>query len=169
MVEPVPIMSLAERWLRENAPVCPKPVIVHGDLRMGNFMFEEPSGRITAILDWELAHIGDHHEDIAWVLQKLWGTWREDGEFLVCGLMPRNEFIRQYEEQSGNKVDPVSLHYYEVLNAYKCGVMDLAQAIRAAQESNNHQDIVLTWLATAGGVFLQQLVTLIREGMDDAA
>ncbi|WP_068076696.1 phosphotransferase family protein [Novosphingobium lentum] len=163
LLEPVPIITLAERWLRENAPVCEKPVIVHGDLRMGNFMFEEPSGRFTAILDWELGHIGDYHEDIAWVIQKLFGVWREDGVFLVCGLMPRDEFLGLYQAQSGNVIDPVKLRYYEILNAYKCAVMDLSQAIRAATESNNHQDLVLTMLASAGAVFLAQIVLLLRE------
>lgn len=163
LVEPVPVITLAERWLRENAPVCDKPVIVHGDLRMGNFMFEEPSGKFTAILDWELGHIGDFHEDIAWVIQKLFGVWRDDGIFLVCGLLPRDEFLAAYQAQSGNMIDPVKLRYYEILNAYKCAVMDLSQAIRAAKESNNHQDLVLTMLASAGAVFLAQIVKLLRE------
>ena len=163
LVEPVPIITLTERWLRENAPICDKPVIVHGDLRMGNFMFEEPSGRFTAVLDWELGHIGDFHEDLAWVIQKLFGVWRDDGVFLVCGLLPRDEFLAAYQAQSGNIIDPAKLRYYEVLNAYKCAVMDLSQAIRAAKESNNHQDLVLTMLASAGAVFLNQIVLLLRE------
>lgn len=164
IVQPVPVVTLAERWLRENAPVCERPVVVHCDLRIGNFMFEEPSGRFTAVLDWELAHIGDFHEDIAWATQRLFGARREDGVFLVCGLLPRDEFIALYEERSGNRVDPVRLHYYEMLNAYKCAVMDLGQAIRAATQSNNHQDLVLTWLGSAGSVFLHDMVKLMREG-----
>jgi aminoglycoside phosphotransferase (APT) family kinase protein len=163
IVEPVPIITLAERWLRENAPICDKPVIVHGDLRIGNFMFEEPSGKFTAVLDWELTHIGDFHEDLSWVIQKLFGTYREDGVFLVCGLLPREDFLSVYQELSGNIIDAEKLRYYEVLNAYKCAVMDLSQAIRAAKESNNHQDLVLTWLGSAGAVFLNQIIQLIRE------
>ena len=161
LVEPVPVVTLAERWLRENAPVCDRPVVVHGDYRIGNFMFEEPSGRFTAVLDWELAHIGDFHEDIAWVTQKLFGRRCEDGEFLVCALLPRREFIEQYEAKSGNRVDPERLRYYEILNAYKCAVMDLGAAMRAAHQGNNHQDLVLTWLGSAGAVFLNQLVVFL--------
>lgn len=163
VVQPVAMVTYAERWLRENAPVCDEPVMCHSDLRLGNFMFEEPSGKFTAVLDWELAHIGDFHEDIAWAIQRLFGTWRDDGTFLVCGLIARDEFLRAYEAASGNRIDPVKLRYYEVLNAYKCAVIDLGQAMRAATESNNHQDIILTWLGSAGAVFLEQLVTLIRE------
>jgi aminoglycoside phosphotransferase (APT) family kinase protein len=163
LVQPVALLTYTERWLREHAPVCDNPVMCHADLRLGNFMFEEPSGKFTAVLDWELAHIGDFHGDLAWAIQRLFGTWREDGEFLVSGLIPRDEFFRAYEESSGNRIDPVKLHYYEVLNAYKCAVINLGQAMRAATGSNNHQDIILTWLGTAGAVFLEQLVTLIRE------
>jgi len=163
IVQPVALMAYTERWLRENAPVCEAPVMCHSDLRLGNFMFEEPSGRFTAVLDWELAHIGDFHEDIAWAMQRLFGTWTGKGDFLVCGLIPRAEFLRSYEALSGNHIDPVKLRYYEVLNAYKCAVIDLGQAMRAATESNNHQDLVLTWLGSAGAVFLEQLVTLMRE------
>lgn len=163
LVQPIAMVTYAERWLRENAPVCDDPVLCHSDLRLGNFMFEEPSGAFTAVLDWELAHIGDFHEDLAWAIQRLFGTWSEDGAFLVSGLIRREEFFRLYEEMSGNRIDPERLRYYEVLNAYKCAVIDLGQAMRAATESNNHQDIILTWLGSAGAVFLEQLVTLIRE------
>jgi aminoglycoside phosphotransferase (APT) family kinase protein len=168
LVEPVPVITLAERWLRENAPVCDAPAMVHGDLRMGNFMFEEPSGDFTAVLDWELAHIGDFHEDIAWTMQKLFGTRREDGVFLVSGLLPRDVFIEHYQRASGNRIDPEKLRYYEVLNAYKCAVMDLGQAMRASLESNNHQEVVLSWLGSAGAVFLKDIIRIIREA-DHAA
>ncbi len=163
VVQPVAMLAYAERWLRENAPICDHPVMCHSDLRLGNFMFEEPSGKFTAVLDWELAHIGDFHEDIAWATQRLFGTWTDDGTFLVCGLISRDAFLSGYEAASGNRIDPTKLRYYEVLNAYKCAVIDLGQAMRAATESNNHQDIILTWLGSAGAVFLEQLVTLIRE------
>jgi len=163
MLEAVPVVTLAERWLRENAPVTEHPVLVHADYRIGNFMFEEPSGQFTAVLDWELSHIGDFHEDLAWALQQLFGTYREDGVFLVSGLLPRDEFIAGYEAKSGNRVDPGTLRYFELLNAYKCAVLDLGAALRAAQHSNNHQDLVLTWLGSAGAVFLAQIVKFMQE------
>lgn len=163
LVEPVPIITLCERWLRENLPICDKVGVVHADLRIGNFMFEEPSGKFTAILDWELGHLGDFHEDIAWAIQRLFGAWGDDGQFLVSGLLPRDEFIEQYQLLSGNIIDPAKLRYYELLNAYKCACMDLGQALRAAEEHTNHQENVLTWLGSAGGVFIDQISSLIRE------
>lgn len=163
LVEPVPVITMCERWLRENLPICEKVSIVHGDLRIGNFMFEEPSGKFTAILDWELGHLGDYHEDIAWTLMRLFGNWDDQGRFLVSGLLPREDFLEQYQRLSGNVVDPKKLRYYEVLNAYKCASMDMGQALRAAEEHTNHQEQVLTWLGSAGGVFLEQICRMIRE------
>lgn len=168
-VEPVPMITLTENWLRENAPVCESPCLVHCDYRVGNFMFEEPSGQITTILDWELAHFGDFHEDLAWILQKLFGSWDKDGNFLVCGLMKREEFIAQYQRLSGRTINPQTLRYYEVLNAWKCAIMDLGSAIIAAKNNNNHQDLLITWLGSAGGVFLDQIEKLLREATGHAA
>jgi len=162
LVEPVPLLTWAECWLRDNAPICDNPCVVHADYRIGNFMFEEPSGRFTAVLDWELSHIGDFHADIAWLIQRLFGSWAADGRFLVSGLMVREDFLREYQLQSGRVIDPHKLHYYEVLNAWKCAVMDLCSAIMAARNNNNHQDLLVTWLASAGAVFLEQIVELIR-------
>lgn len=168
-VEPVPLITLTEQWLRENAPLCEQPCLVHCDYRVGNFMFEEPSGRITSILDWELAHFGDFHEDLAWILQRLFGSWDAQGHFLVCGLMERKQFINRYQQLSGRIIDPVALRYYEVMNAWKCAIMDLSSAIIAGQRGNNHQDLLITWLGSAGAVFLEQIGQLLEEELTDAA
>lgn len=160
--ERVPLITWTECWLREHAPVCDSPVVVHGDYRMGNFLFEEPSGELSAVLDWELAHLGDFHLDLGWATQRLFGAWDESGQFLVCGLLPREEFLERYEALSGRRIDPEKLHYYEVLNAWKCAVMQLGPGVRVPLEGNSHQDLVLTWLASAGSVLLGNLVRILR-------
>ena len=162
-IESVPVITLAERWLRENAPVCEEVVVVHGDYRIGNFMFEEPSGRFTAVLDWELAHLGDFHDDLGWSVQKLFSTQRGDGERLISGLMPRREFLAQYAAAAGKRIDPDVLRYYEVLNAWKCAVLDLSTACYAAHAGQSHQDLVLTRVAITGPVFIDQIVELLKE------
>jgi aminoglycoside phosphotransferase (APT) family kinase protein len=159
--EALPIASLMRRWLRENAPECRDLCLVHADYRMGNFMFDERSGEMTAVLDWELAHIGDFHEDIAYVTQKLFGLVNEKGEFLCCGLFPREEFLVRYQELSGRTIDPQTLRYYQVLNAWKSVVHTFATCVRAAQEGNNHQDILLSWLASVGHVFVAEIVDIL--------
>jgi aminoglycoside phosphotransferase (APT) family kinase protein len=162
LVEPLPLITLAERWLRENAPVCENPVMTHGDYRVGNFMFEEPSGRITAILDWELAHIGDFHDDLAWSMQKLFAT-QEDGVVLISGLVSQETYFAQYSTATGHRIDPDVLHYYRVLNAWKCAILELSTACYGARAGQSHQDLVLTWIAITGPVFMGQLAELLKE------
>lgn len=163
LVEPDPLVTFTERWLRENAPVCDKPVVVHGDYRIGNFMFVEPSGDFSAVLDWELAHLGDFHEDLGWCAQRLFTTPGPNGEPLVCGLLPRAVFLERYAAASGRTVDPATVRYYEILGAWKCVIINNATACCAAREGQSHQDLVLTWLAFGTAVFRDEIVRLIRE------
>lgn len=156
--EAIPLVSLIHRWLRENAPECHDLCFIHADYRMGNFMFDERSGEMTAVLDWELAHVGDFHEDVAYVTQKLFGLVNENGQFMCCGLFPREEFLDRYQELSGRTIDPETLRYYEVVNAWKSVVHTFASCLRVAKEGNNHQDILLSWLASVGHIFLNDIV-----------
>lgn len=160
-VEPVPLLTLTEWWLRENAPVCERPCIVHNDFRPGNFMFEEPSGRMTAVLDWEMAHFGDFHEDIAYAHMKHYETLAADGQILVCGLMPHEDFLRAYEAASGRTIDLEKLHYYMVFHTWKNALMSMCSAVRAGSNHNSHQDLLLVWLTSVGPVFVEQLANLI--------
>jgi aminoglycoside phosphotransferase (APT) family kinase protein len=158
----VPIIAVTDRWLRRNLPVCESPVMVHGDYRTGNFLFDEERGEITAILDWEWAHLGDHHEDLGWMLQSLYAT-HQDGRELVCGLLERRELIEAYERESGRTVDPATLRWYEIFNAYKCTAITLATSVKAARDGANHQDVMLAWLGPVGYRFTTDLCTLLAD------
>jgi aminoglycoside phosphotransferase (APT) family kinase protein len=167
-----PIISLAEQWLADNMPDCSELVMIHGDYRTGNYLFDEASGRITALLDWELARIGDVHEDLAWVLMQVFGTFEEskDGKdtiFRASDLFEREEFIRIYEERSGRTVNRKALHYYDVMSSWKCYVITAANGMAAARSQHNHQDVLLTFLAGTNPMFAADLVRLLGQG--DAA
>lgn len=162
-LEGIPLVTLTERWLRDNAPVCAEPVVVHGDYRIGNFMFVEPSGDFSAVLDWELAHIGDYHEDLAWPLLRLLCTFREDGEMLVSGLLTREEYFSRYSAATGRTIDHDVIRYYEILAAWKCVVINNATGGYAARHSQSHQDLVLTWLGCSTAVFLDQIQQLLQQ------
>jgi aminoglycoside phosphotransferase (APT) family kinase protein len=104
--EDVPLMRLAMAWLRKNMPPIDHLSLVHGDYRVGNFLFTEEDTQISAWLDWELAYIGDRHEDLAWATKEIFGHNAEDGKtFLVGGFTPREEFFAAYEKASGLKVN----------------------------------------------------------------
>lgn len=161
-VEHLPIVALAEQWLIDNIPACEHLVLTHGDYRTGNYLFDEQAGRITAVLDWELARIGDYHEDIAWVLMRMFGTF-DDGRFRAGDLYEREEFIRAYEAASGRRVDRRTLHYYEVLSSWKCYVIVAANGVSVARARHNHQDVLLTFLAGAAPLFTADLCRLLQE------
>ena len=163
LIHAYPLLTLAERWMRERLPPCEDPVLLHGDYRTSNFMFDAETGAFTAVLDWELAHIGDFHEDLGWIVQKLFAGAAEGGESYVCGLVPREAFLRRYEAATGRHVDRKTLAFYEAFAAYKLAAMSLGTSVGLTNRSNNHQDVVLTFLSPAGHTFLHQLVDAIRE------
>src|SRR5690606_33793593 len=112
-LEERPVATLARCWLRENLPACNELVLTHGDYRTGNYLFDEQRGTITAVLDWELCRIGDFHEDLAWILNRLFST-QQNGTVRASDLYEREAFIEAYERASGRTVNRSTLHFYEV-------------------------------------------------------
>lgn len=162
--ETKPIFALADSWLRQNMPDTSELVLTHGDYRTGNYLFEEDSGKITALLDWELARIGDFHEDLAWVLMQVFGTFDEDRTFRASDLFEREEFITEYERRSGRTVNRQTLHYYDVMSSWKCLIIVAANGLAAARSQHNHQDVLLTFLGATAPMFDGDLVRLLRQG-----
>ena len=158
-----PIMALASQWLVDNMPDTSQLVMLHGDYRTGNYLFDEASGEITALLDWELARIGDFHEDLAWVLMEVFGTVDADGVFHASDLFEREEFIAEYERRSGRHVDRSTLHYYDVMSAWKCNIIVAGNGLAAARSQHNHQDVLLTYLAATAPMFANDLIRLLSK------
>jgi aminoglycoside phosphotransferase (APT) family kinase protein len=154
----LPLMEVAANWLERNQPVLDVASIVHGDYRAGNFLFDEGSGEFTAILDWERACIGDRHRDIAWSTTTVIGHLDDDGKtFLMCGLMPLEEFYDRYQEASGLNIDRKRLHYYEVLNRYQQLQTVLGTAYRVVRLSKSHQNVVIARLQKAAYLLAEDL------------
>jgi len=162
-LEHIPIMSYAEQWMDDNLPGCDELVLTHGDYRTGNYLFDETSGKINAMLDWELARIGDYHEDIAWILMRLFATF-EDGVFRANDLYGHEEFIVAYESASGRKVNRKTLHFYEVMCAWKMYIICAANGMSAARAQHNHQDVLLTFTAAVGPLATFDLCRLLKQG-----
>jgi aminoglycoside phosphotransferase (APT) family kinase protein len=144
-------------------PETSELVLVHCDYRTGNYLFDEASGEITALLDWEMARIGDYHEDLAWVLMQVFGTM-DNGTFRASDLFEREEFIRTYEVRSGRSVNRKTLHYYDVMSSWKCYIIVAANGIAAARSQHNHQDVLLTFLGATSAMFAHDLVRLLGQG-----
>ncbi len=99
-----PLIELALTWVKRNIPDVDGPVvIVQGDTGPGNFLYE--NGRVTAVLDLELGHLGDPHDDLAWV------TTRAVQE----PFTDIHDRFADYERASGTTVDLDRVRYYRVL------------------------------------------------------
>lgn len=146
-IEASPLLTYTACWLRQRVPVCEVPVLLHGDYRLGNFMFDEDTLEMTAILDWELAHIGDFHEDIAYSLEPLFCSLDAQGQLLVASMMPVETFLETYAERSRRVIDPSVLHWYRVLSSFKLSVMNFASGVRSARDGTNHQSAFLGFLS----------------------
>lgn len=119
-LEPYPELDLAARWLRANARQSPGTVLVHSDFKVGNVLLDAED-QIVALLDWELAHLGDPYEDLGWVTQPL-----RTREHYVPGAWERDELLAHYEAVSGNVVDREAVHWWNVMSCYKTAVMQVS-------------------------------------------
>ncbi len=163
--EDIPLMRLCAGWLRRNMPQLDRPVVVHADYRLGNFLFTEEDCRISAWLDWELGRIGDRHQDIAWTTSRAFGHLAEDGKtFLTCGLLPEPQFLEAYEKASGLAVNPKTVHWYKVYNDYMMATLLIATGYRIAHGGKTHQDVLVTWLMGIGYMLMEEMRVLIEEG-----
>lgn len=105
-----PIIALGLAWLRANLPEASSDSLVHGDLRIGNVMAE--AGRITGVLDWELAHAGDYHEDLAYGCMTVWRFGRLDRPAFGCAGL--DSYFAAYRAAGGRPVDPARFRFWLV-------------------------------------------------------
>ncbi|MCW5653900.1 phosphotransferase family protein [Hydrogenophaga sp.] len=156
--EELPLMEVAANWLERRMPKLDRLSVVHGDYRSGNFLFDEDSARITAVLDWERGYLGDRHRDLAWTTAEQYGHWSEDGKtFLASGIAPVNELLERYEAASGLRVDPATLDYYRVFNCYQIVVTALASSYRVVHLGKTHQDVLIAWIEGAAYGSMEEL------------
>jgi aminoglycoside phosphotransferase (APT) family kinase protein len=111
--ETYPIVEEILRWLRAHAPATDRITLVHGDCRMGNFIWRD--GRIVAFLDWERAFLGDPVADIAWTR-----TPGVSGWCAIDGAM-----AAYYEQLSGIRIDEARVRYWAVLEGLKAFTIGL--------------------------------------------
>ena len=163
--EDIPLLRLAAGWLRRNAPSLDKPSLVHGDYRLGNFLFTEHDMRITAHLDWELGRIGDRHQDLAWTTNAAFKTFAADGKTqLVCSMLPEAEFFEQYQKAAGVTVNPRTLHWYKIYNSFSLAILMLGTGYRIARNAKTHQDVLVTYLMGIGHVIINEMREQLEEG-----
>jgi aminoglycoside phosphotransferase (APT) family kinase protein len=130
---PRPVFELALRWLRDHDPGPPGHVtLVHGDFRHGNLIID--ASGVRAVLDWELAHLGDPMEDLGWICVNSWRFGAIDKP--VGGFGTREELFAGYESAHGHPVDPKRVMLWEVMGTLRWGVMccGMMQRFRTSPE-----------------------------------
>ncbi|WP_321818532.1 phosphotransferase family protein [Paraburkholderia sp. J69-2] len=114
-----PVFECAFQWLRRHLPPAPRVcTLVHGDFRNGNLIVTEAG--LRAVLDWELAHIGDPMEDLGWLCVNSWRFGNADKP--VGGFGTREQLFAAYEA-GGGQVDPQRVRFWEVFGTLKWGIV----------------------------------------------
>jgi aminoglycoside phosphotransferase (APT) family kinase protein len=113
---PQPIVRAAIRRLRRDPPPPASRVsVVHGDYRSGNFL-HDGAGRILAVLDWEMAHLGDPLEDIAWAMDPLWSN---PADPRISGMVSREEGMAIWRRASGLPIDAKAMSWWSLFASVK--------------------------------------------------
>jgi aminoglycoside phosphotransferase (APT) family kinase protein len=145
--EPQPIARAALRWLKRHPPPpAAKISVVHGDYRSGNFLFDN-DGEIRAILDWEMAHLGDPLEDLGWALDPLWAHHDPSHP---AGTLAREDAIAVWEEASGLKADRAALAWWEMFASLKgCAIWISAAHEYATRRNDDPVNAFSGWYCLA--------------------
>jgi aminoglycoside phosphotransferase (APT) family kinase protein len=121
--EPHPALELGLVRLAARQPPQPKPHVVHGDFRLGNWMVD--AAGLVGVLDWELAHVGDPVEDLGWMCVR---SWRFGGAQPVAGIGTREQLLSAYRAAGGADVDLDALLWWEAYGTLRWGVICVQQA-----------------------------------------
>jgi aminoglycoside phosphotransferase (APT) family kinase protein len=116
----VPVAQAALAWLHKHRPAEDRdPVLLWGDSRIGNIIFA--GGRAAAVLDWEMATLGQPEEDLAWFLLLDRHHSEGCGVARLPGFPDAAETIERYQQLTDRSL--AHMEYYEVLSAMKFAVV----------------------------------------------
>ena len=148
-----PVVRGALRNLRRNPlPETAKAAVVHGDYRSGNFLFTPEDGQISAILDWEMCHIGDPLEDIAWAIDPMWTMTRH---------LPLEEGLAIWSAASGMAVDSEALDWWRLFTALKASVLWLTAAKSFAEQGTREMVLVMS-AVNAGHIHRNEILRMME-------
>jgi aminoglycoside phosphotransferase (APT) family kinase protein len=117
-----PILASTRDWLLRNIPTPKHISLCWGDARLGNMILRDH--KVAAVLDWEMACLGDPESDLGWFAHIDWATsvGRSKGAFpRMQGLPDMTETLAHYEQISGRKVE--NIHYYEVFATWRLAIL----------------------------------------------
>lgn len=121
-----PVWEWTLRWAHTHLPTQTRTTFIHGDYRIGNLLVDENG--LSAVIDWEFAHIGDPHEEMGYICMRDWRFGVLDRHF--AGLSDRETFLQAYEQASGMAVDRSAVDWWEIMGNIRWGIMCMSQANR---------------------------------------
>jgi aminoglycoside phosphotransferase (APT) family kinase protein len=129
---PQPMIDFAARWLLDHLPSNPRTTLVHNDFRNGNFMVDEHG--IQAVLDWEVAHIGDPMRDLGWICTNSWRFGVTEKP--VGGFGEYQDLFAGYESIAGVPVDAGHVRFWEVFGSFwwAIGCLGMAEHYRTGPD-----------------------------------
>jgi aminoglycoside phosphotransferase (APT) family kinase protein len=124
---PLPELERVAAWLADNLPASPAATVVHGDYRLGNVMFAPREPHLVAVLDWEMATIGDPLADVGY-MTAMWAEAADPPNPVADlsavtrgeGFPSREALARRYAEETGLALD--ALPWYQVLATWKAAI-----------------------------------------------
>ena len=148
--DPLPALARALDWCARHVPPERDPVLLWGDVRLGNLVFDAER-RVVAVLDWDLASLGPRESDLGWhfgldfMMQELFGR-------RVPGFPSRLEALERYERRSGYEVQHLAWHEVFAL-ARALAINDRHQRISGdrRRRDNPMGDVLLARLEAAAG------------------
>ncbi len=138
---PQPMIDFTMMWLMDNLPKKRKPALVHSDFRNGNLIVTPEDG-VVAVLDWELAHIGDPMRDLGWLITR---SWRFGvAEKPVGGFGEIKELVAGYQSVKGMKVDQDALKFWEVFGSFwwSVGCLNMANSFRSGVNNSLERPMI---------------------------
>ena len=160
-----PVLAAAMHWLEANLPTAEDDLVVlHGDFRMGNLLIDEKG--LSAVLDWELAHLGCVEEDLAYICMPSWRFGRYHLE--AGGVGTREDLIDSYERHSKRKVDRKRFDWYLVFSSMKWGLMTsmMARMWRGNEDKSLERILIGTRISEVETDLLLMLESIADIGGD---
>ena len=137
---PVPMIDYTWRWLKENLPTQSRMTLVHGDFRNGNLMVTP--GGINAVLDWELAQVGDPLRDLGWLCVNSWRFGKS--ELPVGGFGEVDDLLAGYRDTSGIEVTSEQLQFWQVFGSFwwAMATLQMANAWRSGEAPSLERPVI---------------------------